>query len=251
MAILLALCAQLPLADSLFAHGYLEAARVEYLRGFFSHPELKRTIELRLNYAITVLSADESEGIAELTYIVDSFPELPPVIVNRIAVEYIRAGRYYLAINLLNTGSDRKTLGLALLLDDQLIEARNTFIRNEDYAIAAAIDTFMHFPPKSEKTALLLSLFLPGAGQVYASDVRQGLADFLINIGSAYLLFNAFKQQKYIDASLVFFFLINRFYLGSLHNAQKAANEYNESRRREWLNHFLNSHFDGLNLKVR
>ncbi|UCD20007.1 MAG: hypothetical protein JSU64_02400 [candidate division WOR-3 bacterium] len=245
------LCAQLPLADSLFAHGYLEAARIEYLRGFFFHPELKRAIEPRLNYAITVLSADESEGIAELIGIVDSFPELPPAIVNRIAVEYIRAGRYYLAINLLNAGSDRKMLGLALLLDDQLIEARNTFVRNEDHVIAAEIDSFLCLPARSEKTALLLSLFLPGSGQVYASDVRQGLVDFLINIGSAYLLYNAFDQKKYVDASLVFFFLINRFYLGSLHNAQKAANEYNESRRREWLNHFLDSHFDSLELNVR
>jgi len=243
MIVLFALCAQLSLADSLYAHGYLEAARVEYLRGFFFYPELKMEIEPRLNYAISLLAVNEPEGITELNGIVNDFPELQTNIINKIAAQYIRVGRYYLAINLLSNAEDKKTLGLAYLLDDQLLQARNTFLQNEDYAIAADIDEFMRGHGKSEKTALLLSLFLPGSGQVYASDFRQGLMDFLINMGSGYLLYNALKQQKYVDASLVFFFLINRFYLGSLYNAQKSAQEYNMKQRQKWQQTIIDSYF--------
>jgi hypothetical protein len=156
----------------------------------------------------------------------------------------MRAGRYYLAIDLLSNGGDGKILGLAYLLDDQLLQARNTLIRNENHAIAADIDAFMRRPVKDEKTALMLSLFVPGSGQVYASNMRQGLMDFIINMGSGYLFYNAVKQQKFVDASLVFFFLINRFYLGSLHNAQKSAREYNEKQRREWLKTVIDTHFE-------
>jgi len=243
MLVLFAFCAQLTLADSLHAHGYLEAARVEYLRGFFFYPELKLEIEPRLNYAISLLAVSEPEGIAELNGIVNDFPTLPADIIEKIAAQYIRVGRYYLAINLLSNTEGKKTLGLAYLLDGQLLQARNTFLQNENYAIAADIDEFMRDHGKSEKTALLLSLFLPGSGQVYASDVRRGLMDFLINMGSGYLFYNALKQQKYVDASLVFFFLINRFYLGSLHNAQKSAQEYNMKQRQKWQQTIIDSYF--------
>jgi hypothetical protein len=247
MIVLVVFCGQLTLADSLYAHGYLEAARVEYLRGFFFYPELRMEIEPRLNYAISLLAMDEPEGIAELNGIVNDFPELQTDIIEKIAAQYIRVGRYYLAINLLSNTDNRKMLGLAYLLDDQLLQARNTFLQNEDYAIAADIDSYIRTPVKSEKTALLLSLFLPGSGQVYASDIRQGFMDFLINVGSGYLFYNAFKQQKYVDASLVFFFLINRFYLGSLHNAQQAAHEYNMKQQQKWQQTIIDSYFENSN----
>lgn len=248
--IVLALCAQLALADSLYAHGYFEAARVEYLRGFFFYPELRQHAEPRLNYAISVLSANESQGIAELIGIANDFPELQTDITNRIAAQYIRIGRYYLAINLLRNGGDRRMLGLAYLLDDQWLQARNTFLQEGDYVIAADIDAIMRTPVKSEKTALILSLVLPGAGQIYASDIRQGSMDFLINTGSGYLFYNALKQHKFVDASLVFFFLINRFYMGSLHNAQNSAQAYNENQRKAWLDAFLQAHFGSLKLEI-
>lgn len=251
MSIILVLCAQLTIADSLYARGYYEAARVEYLRAFFFYPELRQEIEPRLNYAISLLAVNEPMGIAELNGIINDSPELSTDIKNRIAAQYLRAGRYYLAIDLLSNGGDEKILGLAYLLDDQLLQARNTFIQTENYEIAADIDAFMRRPAKDEKTALMLSLFVPGSGQVYASNIRQGLMDFVINIGAGYLFYNAVKQQKYVDASLVFFFLINRFYLGSLYNAQKSAREYNETRRKTWLDAFLQAHFDSLSLQIR
>ena len=243
MIIVLALCCQLTLADSLYAHGYYETARVEYLRTFFFHPEREQELGPRLRYAISLLNTDEAKGIEELTSIVDEYPDMPDSIRIEIAQQYIQINRYYLAIRLLNDTSDKKLLGLAYLLDDQVLKARNTFTEIGDYEIAAQIDEFVKGPKKSGKTAVLLSLILPGAGQVYAGDYRRGFMDFSMNLGSAYLLYNAVRQHKYVDAGLVFFFLLNRFYYGSLHNARQSALKYNERQRQEWLQDMLNNYF--------
>lgn len=244
--ILLTLYGQLALADSLHAHGYHDAARIEYLRCFFIYPELREKLAPRLKYALSVFANDESRGIEELYGIVNDFSDIPDSVREKIAMKYIEAGRYYLAINLLDEEEKDDLLGVAYLLDDQFINARNLFLRNGDYEMAAEIEDFLQRPMKSEKTALLLSLFLPGAGQIYAGNMNRGLMDFLVNFGSGYLFYNALKQQKYVDASLIFFFLINRFYLGSLNNAQKSAIEHNEKQRAEWLAVFLQAYYDSL-----
>ncbi|MBE0433963.1 hypothetical protein IBX73_10935 [candidate division WOR-3 bacterium] len=246
MLLLLALCAQFALADSLFACGYYDAARIEYERGFFFHPELKHRIEARLNHALSLLAVNEIKGIAALSGLVNEFPTLPSEVIREIALQYMRCGRHYLAIALLRNTEERRMLGLAYLLDDQFIEARDILLLNGDNEIAAEIDDFLRQPQKSEKTALLLSLFLPGAGQVYAADLQAGFMDFFINLGAGCLFSNALRQQKYVDASLVFFFLINRFYIGSLNNAQKAAREYNEKARQAWRKILIDSYFGDL-----
>jgi hypothetical protein len=247
MHILLLLCAQLALADSLYAHGYYDAARVEYLRCFFFYPQMEHEMQPRLRYAISVLDDDETNGVALLNGIVNDFPDLPDKVKNEIAIKYMETGRYYLAVDLLEGGKEKNLLGLAFLLDGQFLNARSTFLRGGNYELAAKIDEFLKHPTKSEKTALLLSLFLPGSGQVYAGDLHRGIMDFLVNAGSGYLFYNALRQHKYVDASLIFFFLVNRFYLGSLNNALKSAFQYNEKQRKAWLDAFLQAHFDSLN----
>jgi hypothetical protein len=101
--------------------------------------------------------------------------------------------------------------------------------------IVTLIDDYLQDPGKSEKTAVILSLFLPGAGEAYAGNFLNGLRSFLMNLGSGYLVYNALSQQKYVDATLVFVFLLNRFYLGSIYNAQISVIEHNKEKRREWL----------------
>ncbi len=247
---MLALCAQLGLADSLYTHGYYDAARIEYLRCFFFYPDLEQELNPRLNHAMSVFAIDQTSGIEELNTIVNDFPDLSDKVINEITTKYLEAGRQYLAINLLEGSQGQGLLGIAYLLDDQFINARNTFLRHGDNEMAAEIDHFLKHPMKSEKTAILLSLFIPGSGQVYSGNVRRGFMDFLVNLGSGYLFYNAIRQHKYVDASLIFFFLINRFYLGSLNNAQKSASGHNEKQRKAWLEAFLQAHFDSLNLAI-
>jgi hypothetical protein len=244
MVILVALMCQLTLADSLYVHGYYEEARIEYMRAFFLHPELKQEIGPRLRYAISLTQLDEVEGVEELNSIVSDFTDLSVDVKAEIARQYIHLVRNYLAINLLHDTEEKELLGLAYLLDDQMVNARNTFLESGDHELAGEIDDYIQSPRKSEKTAVLLSLLLPGAGQTYAGNPGQGFRDFTLNLGSAYLLYNAIRQHKYVDACLVFFFLLNRFYLGSLHNAQQAAISHNEKLRQEWLDAILKNYFN-------
>lgn len=246
MPLFLVFCAQLALADSLFAHGHYDAARIEYERGFFFHPELKQEVGPRLNHAVARLAVDEAAGIAALSRLIDDFPALPAAAMREIARQYLRRGRYYLAIGLLRDTDEWPLLGLACLLDGQLNRARDVFQDNGAAEMAAGIDDFLRQPKRSERTALLLSLFLPGAGQIYAANFRAGLMDLSVNAAAGYFLANALKQQKYVDAGLVFFFLVNRFYLGALNNAQQAAREYNARQWRAWQQTFIDSYFEGL-----
>jgi hypothetical protein len=246
MILLLILISQLQLADSLYAHGYFEEARVEYLRAFFFYPELRQDPEARMRYAFSLLNIDASKGIAELQALIDECPELPDSIQVQIARESIRRGWYYLAINLLEDTERKRLLGLAYLMDGQFTNAIAAFAENGDHETASLIQEHLQHPEKSERTALLLSLIMPGAGEMYAGNYWLGFKDFLLNLGSGCLFYNALRQQKYVDAVLVFTFLLNRFYQGSLSNAQKAVIEHNEKKRQEWQNIILQTHYEGL-----
>jgi hypothetical protein len=243
MLIILALCSQFMLADSLYARGYYEEARIEYSRVFYSYPQLRENIEARMRYAISLLKKNQGSGITEIMKLVNEFPELPDGIRREIAEQYIDAGIYYLAIDILRDTGEKDLLGMAYLLDGQYARARAIFHEEGNAEIVALIDDYLQNPEKSEKTAVLLSVFLPGAGEAYAGNPFQGIRDFLMNLGSGYLLYNALRQQKYVDATLVFVFLLNRFYLGSIYNAQKSVIEHNKKRRREWLDAIQQTHY--------
>jgi hypothetical protein len=251
MWILLALCSQFTLADSLYARGYYEEARIEYSRVFFSNPESRQDIEARMHYAISLLYMDQASGINEITKLVNESPKLPAGVRRKIAEQYLEAKRYYLAIDLLHDTDEKDLLGMAYLLDGQYARARTIFSEIGNREIITLIDDYMANPEKSEKTAALLSLFLPGAGEVYAGNPFQALRDFLVNLGSGYLAYNALRQQKYVDATLVFVFLFNRFYLGSIYNAQKAAIAHNEKKRREWLDTIQQTYYQTSSARKR
>ena len=251
MIVFLVLIAQTQLADSLYAHGYFEEARIEYKRAFFFYPALKQDAAARSRYAISVLKTDPSQGTSQLYSLVEEFPDLPDSIKVEVAKQLISTERYYLAINLLEGTEERKLLGLCYLLDGQFFNARATFIESGSYDIATQIDDYLARPKKSERTAALFSLILPGTGQIYSGNIWQGIRDFLFNVGSGYLFYNALKQQKYVDAVLIFIFLINRFYLGSVGNAQRSAAEYNEKNHEEWLETLIDTRFPDRNTKNR
>ena len=196
-----------------------------------------------MRYALFLMEKDQAVGIGEFAKLVNEFPDLPAGFRREIAVRYIDAGRYYLAIDLLRDTDEKDLLGMACLLDGQYANARMIFQEEGNTEIVTLIDDYLQNPGKSEKTAVLLSLFLPGAGEAYAGNFLQGIRAFLMNLGSGYLLYNALSQQKYVDATLVFVFLLNRFYLGSIYNAQISVIEHNKKKRREWLDAIQQMHY--------
>ncbi|MCZ6677916.1 MAG: tetratricopeptide repeat protein [Candidatus Poribacteria bacterium] len=81
-------------------------------------------------------------------------------------------------------------------------------------------------PLKSPKQAQWMSTFLPGAGQIYAGKVRNGLISTAINAAFFYLLVDSIREERYVDA--VGLYLVGaRFYWGNRSNAKKWAIEHN------------------------
>lgn len=191
---------------------------------------------------------DASQGIQELNAMVNDFPDLDPEIKIEMAKSYINTGNYYQASDLLLQTDQKRLLGFTYILDNKLARACNLFIAIDNYEIANDISVYINQSKKSPGTATLLSLICPGAGQIYAGNSALGIKDFLLNIGSGYLFYDAMKKKNYVDAALIFNLLFQRFYFGSVANAQKTAIETNQRNRQIWLKYMQNQYFQDLNL---
>jgi len=246
MLVALIILTQWSLADSLYTHRYYELAQIEYQREFFFNPDLKKDQHRRLRFAIALMANNTSRGFEEFSMMVEEFPGLKPEVKIEMAKQHIYRGNYYQARALLRETNGKRLLGLTYIFEDELSKAQHIFISCGNHEIANDIDEYRNQPKKSIKTATLLSLICPGAGEIYAGNLTLGIKDFLLNAGSGYLLYNALKQKKYVDAVLIFNFLFQRFYLGSLYNAQISAFQANERNRHLWFNEMQNKYFQDL-----
>jgi len=236
--------AQFSLADSLYLHQYYDVAQIEYKREFFFNPELRKNPNKRIKFALSVINDDRNKGLKELQSIIDDFPNLEPDLKVRIAKCHLQLGNYYRARELLTHTDEKNLLGFSYILDGKYISARDFFISIGNDEIADEISTYMNQPKKSMGTATLLSIVCPGAGEIYAGNIACGIRDFLLNFGTGYLIYTTIKQEKYVDAVLVFNFLFHRFYLGSLQNAQKSVDQANKRAQQKWLQEIKRQYFD-------
>jgi tetratricopeptide (TPR) repeat protein len=90
-----------------------------------------------------------------------------------------------------------------------------------------------HLPYKSITIAMMLSTFLPGTGQIYSSNWRNGLNAMAINSLTAGILLNAVVKKQYQDATLIFLSLFQRYYLGNRYQAAESVKKYNERLNRQ------------------
>lgn len=250
MLMILFVLTQFALADSLYAHNHFNIAYIEYERAFFFYPELESDPQKRVKYAISLFHSNQYRGIREFHSIFNDLPNLNPEFKVEMAWCYLDSGYFYEASELLIHTNEKKLLGFTYLLDNRPYSAREIFVSIEEEAIVDQINSCLNKPRKSLKTAALLSLICPGTGEIYAGNTHLGIRDFLLNLGSGYLIYNAVKKKKYVDAVLVFSFLFNRFYLGSIHNAQLSAEKTNEKSRQIWLNQMGNRYFEDFDQKT-
>lgn len=246
MLVAILILTQWSLADSLYAHHYYDLAQVEYQREFFFYPQLKKDQHKRLRFAIALMANNTSRGLDEFMAMVDEFPDLKSDIKIEMAKQYIYAGNYYQARLVLRETDGERLLGLTYILEDELSKAQHLFTSTGYHELANDIDAYRKQSKKSTKTAALLSLICPGAGEMYAGNMALGIKDFLLNAGSGFLFYNALKQKKYVDAVLIFNFLFQRFYLGSLYNAQISAFQANEKAKQLWLDEMKDKYFQDL-----
>ncbi|MGQ9609638.1 MAG: tetratricopeptide repeat protein [bacterium] len=80
---------------------------------------------------------------------------------------------------------------------------------------------------KSKRLAQIFSVIVPGAGQIYAGDLRNGLNAFVLNGILIFLTANTINNRDYKDALLISTVLLYRYYTGNIYYASKAVEKYN------------------------
>jgi len=86
---------------------------------------------------------------------------------------------------------------------------------------------------KDPDVAKWLSTFLPGSGQFYAGDWRNGLNALAVNSATGYFLVDNIIEQDWGDAVLTYLFLFGRYYFGNRYHAAESAREYNRQMDKE------------------
>lgn len=241
MALLaLVLFGGLELADCLYRYGEFRLAATEYERFAFFHPDDSLVGRARLQLGRAYARAGAYEfAESTLTQITressplhfDAALELGRVLMVQERYDEAQDGlNGLLAVYLSRAPDVHRLLGWNALLDRRPKAAAGYFTQAGDTNLAQAASVLAHMPRKRPLTAFTLSIFLPGAGEIYAGNIRQGIMSFLVNGACVAWIANSFSRKRYVDAAFVFYVLFNRFYNGSRSNAFDLAADVNERR---------------------
>lgn len=86
---------------------------------------------------------------------------------------------------------------------------------------------------KSPKTARLLSMFFPGAGQFYAGDIKNGLNSMLLNALLGYWFVVTGVNYSFIDAGATVTPWLFRYYGGGIRRAGEILEKKKDERLRK------------------
>ncbi len=89
------------------------------------------------------------------------------------------------------------------------------------------------------KTAKILSIILPGLGQFYAGDIKNGLNSLLLSGGLFYLGINSAINNSLLDAAISVLPWYQRYYTGGFKRAEKIAEAKIKERRFKVYNALL------------
>ena len=101
-----------------------------------------------------------------------------------------------------------------------------------DEMLDKLFDEAVNLLQKSPKVAKVLSAILPGAGQVYAGNWRDGLNALALNGVFGFVTVDSVLNRHYVDAVTWTYFIFQRYYLGNLYHAGKAVDDFNDDTSR-------------------
>ncbi len=252
----------LDLGDHLFALGDYDAAITEYKRFLFFNASDPRVDEVQFKIGLAYRAQKWWVEAAEaMIAAIQRTTETELQVERRVelAVTLIASGAYDLAlVELIKVDMRSQSArlrqrarflrGVAYLYQFKWEQARSVFQAYFDEipnaaGAAAEIDALfldaLNRSQKSEKVARMLSTFLPGLGQTYAGDWKNGLNALLLNGALGYITLDAAIERDYDDALLSFFFLFHRYYSGNRYRAAEAAQTFNDRENRRHVEKIL------------
>ena len=252
----------LDLGDHLLALGDYDAAITEYKRFLFFNVDHPQAVEAQFKIGLAYRAQEWwVEAVEAMIAAVQLTTETELQAERRVelAVTLIANGAYDLAlVELIKVDMQSRSAqlrqrarflrGVAYLYQFKWEQARSVFQayfdENPSAAMAAAeIDALfsegINLPQKSKKVARILSTLLPGLGQTYAGDWKNGLNALLLNGALGYVTLDAAIERDYDDALLSFFFLFYRYYSGNRYRAAEAAQTFNDREKRQHVEKIL------------
>ena len=232
----------LSLGSHFFILGNYDAAVTEYKRFLFFHPDAPRAGETYRNIGIAYREQGYwQEAVAAMRAAVQHASNLEEkskyqleLAVILIANQNSDLGRLELIKVMMRNPSTplyRRALFLqavAYIYQFRWEEARE-MLRNytTDEKLDTLLENAVNVPRKSTRLAKVLSAILPGAGQVYAGDWRNGLNALALNSVLGYLTVDAALDRHYVDAALWGGIVFSRYYRGNIFRAEEAVKQFN------------------------
>ncbi len=228
--------------------GNYDAAITEYKRFLYFHPEDPRAGETYRNIGFAYREQGYwQEAIAAMRTAVQHAAnreekseyqlELAVILIANQSYDFGRLELIKVTMQNPSAPFYRRALflqAIAFIYQFRWEEAREVL---QDYTRDEKLDTLLenavNVPQKSTRLAKVLSAILPGAGQVYAGNWRNGLNALALNSVLGYLTVDAVLDQHYVDAALWGGIVFSRYYRGNIFRAEEAVKRFNlrQSRR--------------------
>ena len=238
----------LSLGEHLFKQGNYVAAITEYKRFLYFHPDDTRIGEVYRNIGLAYKAQGLwTEAIISLRtaahYAADD--ESKSAYQLELAVTLIAAQDYDLAqVELIRVTMRtpsawlyRRALflrGIAYIYQFRWDDAREVLNNwGTDERLNLLFDEAVTVPRKSVSVAKILSTILPGAGQIYAGNWREGLNALMLNSTLGFLTIDAAFDRHYTDAVLWGGLVFWRYYRGSTFRAGQAAEQFNAQQTQQ------------------
>jgi len=119
------------------------------------------------------------------------------------------------------------------LLEETASAARYVGDRGKLDVLAREVGRYSGLPYKSVPLAVALSVFVPGAGQMYAGRYLPGAASF-VGVATTAGLAGYFYQRRQNDLAYTFIFFSSLLYLGNIYGAFSSAQSANEKLDRSF-----------------
>ena len=232
----------LSLGRYLAAQGNYDAAITEYKRFLFFHPDDARVGEVYYNiglaYRAQGLWTEAITGLQTAMYLAGD-SEAKSEYQLELAVTLIAAQDYDLArlesIKVMmrspSTGLYRRSLflqGVACIYQFKWEEAREVLqAYTTDEGLRVLFEDALNMPRKSVGVAKVLSQILPGMGQIYVGNWRDGLNALVLNGALGFLTVDAVLDGHYVDAALWGTFIFWRYYEGNTFRAEQVVEQFN------------------------
>ncbi len=234
------------LGDSLFASGAHAAAATEYRRALFMAPGDDSTTT-RLKLGLSLGLAGEIDASGRILTGGDRFDEagryaagtaFAGILVAGGRLEEARIELLDLRFGVRDSERVRAVERHIGWLDARLgapADAAASFERAGATAAAARARAAAGLSRKNPGTAVLLSSFLPGAGEIYAGRAGAGLHSLAVNAATVGGIVATARSDDWLASTILFTLVFLRFYAGSRSNAARFAEEYNRSQVRRAL----------------